>query len=293
MKLLNRIALLFVTAGLAACATVNIELPAVTAEPTTVRLPGKIIWHDLLTNDIEASQRFYAGLFGWEFEELPLTLGMGQSSKYLLIRQAGRLIGGMVDVSGVSEVNNSQWVALMSVDDVDQAVESIRQNGGKIFTPPTDLNERGRIAIVADDVGAIFAVLETRNGDPLDSEPGTGEFMWDEVWVPDVAAAGSFYQSIAPFEPITRQMQDEAYTGLAVEGVPRVGVLQNPLAEDGLAPTWVSYIKVADMTALGKVAELGGRVLLDASDRPIGGQMAIVAGPSGAGVALQTWENDE
>ena len=47
------------------------------------------------------------------------------------------------------------------------------------------------------------------------------------------------------------------------------------------------------MSLLGKVAELGGEVLLDANARPIGGEVAIIRGPSGAGVLLQTWDESQ
>lgn len=282
-------------AFLAACSTVNIELPAVSDMPTGEHDPGRVIWHDLLTSDMEGSQRFYGGLFGWEFEELPLSLGVGQSSRYLLIRQEGQLIGGMVDVSRVdTNANSSQWVVLISVTDVDAATDAARQAGGQVLTPPTDLNERGRIAVVTDSFGALFAMLETRDGDPADREPGYGQFMWDEVWVPDIAAASEFYKQLAPYALVTEQESGTNYKGLAVDGKPRVGVLQNPLQDDGLEPTWVSYIRVADMTVLDEVAALGGEVLLDAQPRAIGGEVAIIRGPSGAGVALQTWgENQE
>ncbi len=40
---------------LAACAATSVNLPAVSDSPTGERLPGKIIWHDLLTNDPAAS----------------------------------------------------------------------------------------------------------------------------------------------------------------------------------------------------------------------------------------------
>jgi predicted enzyme related to lactoylglutathione lyase len=284
--------LLILVAALAAgCTTLNIELPAVTETPTSIRYPGKIIWHDLLTNDIEGSKRFYGGLFGWDFVELPLTLGFGRSSKYLVIRHKGKLIGGMLDVSNVDKsVNTSQWVVVMSVQDIDAAVNTVSQSGGAILTPPTDLNERGRIAVASDLSGALFAMLETRDGDPLDREPAAGEFMWDEVWTPDVSQAAEFYKTIAPYEFFEQTLGVIDYKGLAVNDVPRVGVLKNPAAGAGLAPTWVSYIKVQDMSLLDKVAGLGGKVLMPAEDRAIGGQVAIVAGPSGAGVALQTWD---
>jgi len=293
-KFFLRPAALLALTAIGACTTVNIQLPPVTETPTQAHYPGRIIWHDLLTNDLEGSKSFYGGLFGWTYEELPVTLGFGKSSKYVMIRSGDRLIGGMLDVRAAdTKGNSSQWVVVMSVSDIDAAVESVKQGGGRILTPPTDLNERGRIAVTEDDAGALFAMLETRSGDPLEHEADAGEFMWDEVWTPDVQKAAQFYQNLAPFELIGTELGATTYEGLAVNGIPRAGVLRNPAADEGLGPTWVSYIKVRDMSALDKVAGLGGRVLLAARERPIGGQVAIIAGPSGAGVALQTWDDDQ
>jgi len=284
---------MLVLAGISACSTLNINLPAVTEAPSSARLTGKIVWHDLLTTDIEGSRKFYGGLFGWAFEEVPISLGFGQSGNYLLIRHKGELVGGMVDTERLgTKVNNSQWVVLMSVDDVDAAAQNVVDAGGEIMTPPTDLNERGRIAVVTDNSGALFAILQTRDGDPIDTSAAFGSFMWDEVWVPDSAAAASFYSSIAPFHPVSLETgRDSVYRGLAVDGRPRMGILQRPIEE--LPPTWASYIRVEDMSVLDRVEALGGEVLLPAANRDIGGQVALIAGPSGAGVVLQTWPAEQ
>lgn len=280
-------------AGISACSTLNINLPAVTETPSSARLAGKIVWHDLLTTDIEASRKFYGGMFGWTFEEVPVSLGFGKSGNYLLIRHKGELVGGMVDTERLgTKVNNSQWVVLMSVDDVDAAAQNVVDAGGEIMTPPTDLNERGRIAVVTDNSGALFAILQTRDGDPIDTSAAFGSFMWDEVWVPDSAAAANFYSSIAPFQPVSLETgRDSVYRGLGVDGRPRMGILQDPIEE--LPPTWASYIRVEDMSVLDKVEALGGEVLLPAANRDIGGQVALIAGPSGAGVVLQTWPAEQ
>ena len=283
----------FLLMGIGACSTLNINLPAVTETPSSERLAGKIVWHDLLTTDIDGSREFYGGLFGWTFEEVPISLGFGKSGNYLLIRHQGQLIGGMIDTKRLgTKANNSQWVVLMSVDDVDAAAQRVVDAGGEIMTPPTDLNERGRIAVVNDNAGALFAILQTRDGDPLDTSAAFGSFMWDEVWVPDSAATASFYQQLAPFQQVSMDTADKSvYQGLAVDGRPRMGILQDPVED--LPPTWASYIRVEDMSVLDRVEALGGQVLLPAEDRNIGGQVALIAGPSGAGVVLQTWPTEE
>ena len=105
-----------------ACATTNIDLPPVTDTPTGERLPGKIIWRDLLTHDPQGSQKFYGELFGWDFESIGGAAGLGSDSAYALIRHNGELIGGMIDTVALDDRNDiSQWIVLMSVGDIDAA----------------------------------------------------------------------------------------------------------------------------------------------------------------------------
>jgi len=290
-----RIAFIYVVLlSIAACASVNINLPSVTDTPTGERLPGKIIWRDLLTNDPAASQKFYGELFGWEFESVGTASNLESDSSYTLIRHNGQLIGGMIDTLALNGRRDiSQWVVLMSVEDVDASAEAVTANGGTIITPPTDLQSRGRLAVIRDAEGALLGLLETRDGDPRDSEPDVDGFLWDELWTSDVGSADAFYTKVAGLTKGTVDvdgMQDTAptYSLLKAGDTPRAGIMPNPL--EGLDPVWVSYIRVEDPAAItSRVAELGGRVIVEAGPRPVGGEVAFVAGPSGAGIALQTW----
>lgn len=45
-------------------------------------------------------------------------------------------------------------------------------------------------------------------------------------------------------------------------------------------------------SVIARVPALGGTVLMPATKRPEGGYVAVIAGPSGAGIALQTWPVD-
>ena len=49
---------------------------------------------------------------------------------------------------------------------------------------------------------------------------------------------------------------------------------------------------VSGMKVVAARDYLGGRVIIDARKRQIGGKVAFIAGPSGAGIALQTWPLD-
>ena len=105
---------------------------------------------------------------------------------------------------------------------------------------------------------------------------------------------GVFIFFVERHQPTTDERLERAdrrYRILKAGDRPRAGVLQNPF--EGERPVWVNYIRVADPAALAaKVEGLGGRVLVEAQARPIGGKVALIAGPSGAGVALQTWPLD-
>ncbi len=279
---------------LAACATSNINLPSITESPTGERLPGKIVWHDLLTNDPAASKRFYGELFGWEFESVGSFAGMGSDTAYTLIRHNGRLIGGMIDTVALNNRTDiSQWVVVMSVDDVDAAAQSFTDNGGSVLTPPRDLQRRGRIAVVQDPAGALLALLQTKDGDPIDRQPELGDFLWNELWTIDVDGASKFYSDVAGFEAADWDTDGDDgspanYRVLKRGDTPRAGILANPFAD--LDPVWVSYIRVASPAAItAKVEALGGRILIEAQPRALGGEVAFIAGPSEAGIALQTW----
>jgi len=275
---------------LAACTTVPVNLPSVTEQPTNNRLPGKIIWHDLVTSKPKETRRFYEELFGWEFERIGPDFGALASTNYTLIRHNGRLIGGMIDESKLdNDVDISQWVALMSTDDIDAAVAKLEQSGGTVYTPPTDLADRGRIAVVADPEGALFALLQTRDGDPVDADPQINGFLWDELWSKDVGAAVNFYQELTGLDAGERAVGEDAeYRYLRAGDMPRFGIL--PVPFEGAPPVWAPYLRVEDPAAIAaRVEALGGRVLIEPEERPIGGTVALIAGPSGAGLVLQTW----
>jgi predicted enzyme related to lactoylglutathione lyase len=273
------------------CATITPDLPPVTDTPTGNRHGGKVIWHDLLTHTPEASRKFYGELFGWTFENPDLDLGFGPPGSYQLIRSNGILIGGMFDTNLFPERGNiSQWITVISVADIDAAVAAAQDEGGKILTPPTQLASRGSIAVIQDSVGALLAVLQTKGGDPADRDPQMNEFLWDELWTSDVADASNFYESVAGYESEDRAFGDagNTYHLLNAGGKPRAGILQNPFGE--VPPVWVNYLRVADPAAIAeKVESLGGKILVAAQARDIGGHAAMIAGPSGAGIALQTW----
>ena len=296
MSLMRLTPLFLLILVLGACAS-QFSVPPVTQSATGEHLPGKIIWHDLLSDTPVLTEVFYSKLFGWKFEALA-----DKSINYTMIRHNGELIGGMVDQNRLPNKKDiSQWVVGLSVADIEVATAALREAGGTVFTPPTSLGDRGHIAVVADQQGAVLALLQTRAGDPPDNvhTPSPGEFLWDELWAEDVAGSVQFYGQLAQYSVLEETLGTQAspveYHVLKSSGLARAGIRPNPVED--LMPMWVSYLRISNLeqldAILAQVEPLGGNILVPATERPGGGVVAVIAGPSGAGIALQTWDDNQ
>lgn len=70
-------------AVMAACATTG-DLDTSDISFSSTPLEGKFVWHDLITEDFDAAQRFYGELPGWRFE----TAQGAREGRYLLAPSA-------------------------------------------------------------------------------------------------------------------------------------------------------------------------------------------------------------
>lgn len=293
MNIRRCICLLALSLMQVACATTRIDLPSLTTSGQGENLPGKVVWHDLLSDAPDKTRIFYSELFGWEFSSLDAIGG-----NYEIISHEGKAIGGMVDQTRLpTTADISQWVVILAVADVTAAADAVVDAGGTVFTPPTSLGSRGEIAVVADPDGAIVALLQTGGDDPADSqaEAANGDFLWNELWAANVDTATDFYQRIAPYTlkklTFNAAGTNIPYRVLSSQGRPRVGIRSNPVPDS--SPRWQSYLRVESLGAmeaiLARVPALGGSVLMIATERPEGGYLSVIEDPSGAVVALQTW----
>jgi uncharacterized protein len=270
-------AVLLAATLLAACATQLPNLPALST--SGVYQPGKIVWHDLVTPDLVASQEFYGELFGWTFEEV--------TTGYMIVRNGTRMIGGIASLDSGNRAG--YWVPLMSVADVDQAVSRTTGAGGEALLEPFDLPGRGRVALVRDPEGGIFGLIRTTSGDPADSSAALNEWLWNEIWSQNVDASVQFYSSLAGLTVSRDESQGTDYRLMTGGGQPRLGVAAKP--GDLPGNTWAAYIRVADVDAMtAKATTLGATVLMAPRPAVRDGKVAIITDPTGAGLVLQEWE---
>ncbi len=247
-------------------------------------LIGKFVWRDLLTDDPAAVKPFYAGLFGWEFEE---RTAMGRP--YTLVKSGGQYVGGIAKAERqVPHQPNSQWLSYLSVPDVDRAADRTLAAGGSVLLAPFNLPKVGRAAVVTDPQGAPLGLLRASFGDPADApEPVMHRFLWTENLARDPAAAAQFYADLVGFEVLVHDQGDKPFRVLKL-GRERAGVMRMPFA--GMQPIWLVSVMVADPAASAlRAQQLGGRILVTPRMDVRNGSVALVTDPSGAVLALQKW----
>ncbi|MBK9088196.1 MAG: VOC family protein [Holophagales bacterium] len=268
----------------------SVALRAAAPETPRPTIPGKFVWHDLLTTDSPAVEKFYAGLFGWTFEAQK-----GRENPYKAIRLAGVPIGGIVDVSAMkADAPSSTWLNYVSVADVDKTVAAMRSRNCKVLREPGPVGSNARAAVVVDPQGAILGLAKIAKGDPPDADVvPEGSFLWMEYVAEDAAGAITFYKDALGYtaERIDGGAAVEYYA-LKAGDKPRAGLYPRPWKE--VRSNWLPYVRVADAAAAAKKAEsLGGRILLAPKPEVRNGTLAIVTDPSGAALALQKWPIDE
>jgi hypothetical protein len=262
------------------------SLPPLAEGPDAAQIPGKFVWHNLVTSDGEAARAFYGALFGWEFDIVA-------DGKYSIISYEGRNLGGIIDTSKDGKpLQAGRWLSAVSVPNVDRTVTAIEEAGGEQLEAPIDVPGVGRVVTVRDPDGAVFHLLASSHGDPPDVDPNVHTWLWHELIANDPKRAVTFYERVFGYRmELLRKNPSDPYRVLWRSGGPRAGIIDNPF--DTKRSAWIPYLRVEDPAALAKrVTELGGYVVIEPRADVRDGTLALVLDPSGAPVALQKWSPD-
>ena len=220
--------------GLGGCA--GPSMPPITAELTNQQLPGKVVWHDLLTPELDKAKQFYGGLFSWTFQD---------QNNYSLALLNGKPVAGLASFQADPKVKReSWWLISLSVGDVDQASQIVKQAGGKIIKGPGEITGRGLFVLVADPQKAPLVLLRSQDGDPLDAPPRLNGWLWNELWTNGLEASGQFYEDLLGMEMEPAPgMPDGQYIVMGRDGKWLAGMTSLPF--DELNPQWVPCLQPA------------------------------------------------
>jgi uncharacterized protein len=251
----------------------------------TEHAPGTFSWTDLGTTDSEAAKAFYTELFGWEAEDLPVGDGM----VYTMLRQGGLEVAALY--RQMQEGAPPNWLSYVTVEDADAAAAKARELGATLISEPFDVMEVGRMSVIQDPQGAVFAVWQPKAsiGARLVNDPGAMSLNQLNASSPQVAQ--DFYSDLFGWR--FEQVNEEPpywgiYNGERLNG----GMM--PLPEESPAPShWLVYFTVEDLDgAAARIGELGGEVVVPPMAVP-GGRILVARDPQGAYFALTAGRMDD
>lgn len=108
-------------------------------------------WNDLATRDPAAAEGFYAGLFGWSFQQL--------APGYWSISRGDLLIGGMRTMDEDSPGSPPSWLPYFVVAEAEGAARRVPELEGTVIVPLREV-PGGRFLVAADPAGVILGLLE-------------------------------------------------------------------------------------------------------------------------------------
>lgn len=121
--------------------------------------PGSFCWAENWTRDTAAVDGFYDALFGYRAEQI----GDGQFFDYKvwsLPAAPEKVFGGRMAIGpDAPQEQRPAFQVYFAVADCDAAVTAVRDLGGSVSREPQD-SPAGRLAVVADDQGAAFTIID-------------------------------------------------------------------------------------------------------------------------------------
>jgi predicted enzyme related to lactoylglutathione lyase len=100
-------------------------------------------------------QRRFSNLFGWR-----VIKGENDPSGYLHIANGEKFIGGIPPAKFRDPNVPPHWLAYFVVSNCDETAAKAKELGAKTHLAPMTMENVGRMAILADPQGAVFAIFQ-------------------------------------------------------------------------------------------------------------------------------------
>ncbi len=249
-------------------------------------MTSQFFWHELMTSDTKAAQKFYSDVVGWTAED-----SGAPGMEYTLFNTKGQGVCGMLQITPDMAGHGARpgWLGYISVDDVDQTLSHLKQEGGNAYMGAQEVPGIIRFAMVADPQGAPFYVAKGLRTDPPAPLPiGTpGTVGWNELMAADWPSVFAFYEKL--FGWTKDQPNDMGPMGiyqLFAAGGPAIGGMMNKPATLPVS-FWGYYFNVPAIDAgTARITAGGGKILNGPMQVP-GGQWVVQAmDPQGAAFNL-------
>lgn len=118
-------------------------------------IDGTVCWADLSTADVDKAKQFYSTLFGWE-----IASGEKDPSGYLHIKSGEEFIGGVPPAQHRNPQIPPHWMIYFLVSDCDAVAGKAKGSGAQFLMPPQSMPDVGRMSVLKDPQGAVFALFQ-------------------------------------------------------------------------------------------------------------------------------------
>jgi predicted enzyme related to lactoylglutathione lyase len=247
---------------------------------------GKIVWHDLMTNDVEKARRFYSELFAWRIKD-------EGGWSFIYANDSDKHFGTVMSLP--TPHMPPHWIPYFAVDNLDAAMTAITAAGGKLHTAKMNAGTTGTFAIAADPQGASFTAWQYAAGHEekeSEAQPKAGHFCWDELLTSDTAAAQAFYTKVFGYGTDKMTMPGMDYSiflrqAKKADGKPWQAAGMMKLPQGVPHPFWESYVVVDNCDAsMEKAKRLGAALPMPAMDIPSVGRFTTILDPSMAALGI-------
>jgi uncharacterized protein len=121
--------------------------------------PGEWIWSSLLTSDPAQSAAFYKAVFGYEIFDLP----SDDDAQHVILASDDYARAGIHTLPPGHR--HPHWLNFLRVVDATQTVAQALALGGRVLVEPYVDRHGGRVAVIADPLGAPVGVMEWTEAD--------------------------------------------------------------------------------------------------------------------------------
>jgi predicted enzyme related to lactoylglutathione lyase len=112
-------------------------------------------WYELNAKDTDAARRFYGDVFGWTWHIMN-----GEGFEYTVFHKGDEQVCGMIKMTSEWGDTAPHWITYFHVDDIDESCKVVKESGGNVCVPPTEIKGRfEKFAMVNDPTGLTFSVM--------------------------------------------------------------------------------------------------------------------------------------
>jgi len=124
--------------------------------PDVLAEPGEWIWSSLITSDPDTDAAFYQKLFDYEVFDLPAEEG----AQHLMLVSDDYARASVNTLPASRPNSHPHWLNYVRVEDAVKMTAKVVALGGRVLVEPRVDRHGGKVALVADPLGAPFGLLE-------------------------------------------------------------------------------------------------------------------------------------